>query len=216
MSSVRLAALAALSLAAVLGAGPAGAQVYRIVGPDGKVTFSDRPPADAKATPTQTVPVGGGISTASLPAEVRDAASRYPVTLYTTTDCAPCDAGRSYLQRRGIPYTETTVTTREDYDALQRLSGGGKLPLLTLGTQQVPGYAQAEWTQYFDAAGYPATSKLPPNYRNAEPRPLVAVRAAPAPTAAADPAPRAPQAPAANTAPRAPAPSADNPAGIRF
>ncbi len=42
-------ALPALSLAALLGAGaavPVAAQTYRIVGPDGKVTFSDRKPTD--------------------------------------------------------------------------------------------------------------------------------------------------------------------------
>ena len=42
-------ALPALSLAALLGAGavvPAAAQTYRIVGPDGKVTYSDRKPTD--------------------------------------------------------------------------------------------------------------------------------------------------------------------------
>ena len=42
-------ALPALSLAALLGAGavvPAAAQTYRIVGPDGKITYSDRKPTD--------------------------------------------------------------------------------------------------------------------------------------------------------------------------
>jgi hypothetical protein len=45
-------ALPLLSLAAVLGAGaavPIAAPTYRIVGPDGKVTFSDRKPTDPQA-----------------------------------------------------------------------------------------------------------------------------------------------------------------------
>ena len=51
MFSVRTAARAALIAGTFACAGLASAQVYRIVGPDGKVTFSDRPPVDAKATP---------------------------------------------------------------------------------------------------------------------------------------------------------------------
>ena len=96
MSSVRLAALAALACAA-LGAGVAHAQVYRIVGPDGRVTFSDRPPEDGRGTPAQTLAIpgaSGGTPVASLPMEVRDAANRYPVTLYTGNDCSPCTTAR--------------------------------------------------------------------------------------------------------------------------
>jgi glutaredoxin len=216
MSSVRTAARAAFLAGTFLCAGLASAQVYRIVGPDGKVTFSDRPPVDAKATPAQTVPLAGGTGTpvASLPLEVRQAAGRYPVSLYTSANCGPCDSARSYLRRRGVPYTEYTVSTRDDVAALQRLSGSASLPFMTLGAQHVPGFSEAEWSQYFDAAGYPKNSQLPAAFRQPEPQPLVAVqRAVPAPRAAAQ-AQQQPQ--SAEAAPPAPGPSSDNPAGIRF
>lgn len=219
MSSVRTAARAALVTGTLLCAGLASAQVYRIVGPDGKVTFSDRPPADAKAQPAQSLPLaggaGGGTPTASLPMEVRQAAGRYPVTLYTSANCGPCDSARAYLRQRGVPYAEYTVSTRDDVAALQRLSGSASLPFMTLGAQHVPGFSEAEWSQYFDAAGYPKTSQLPPSYRNAPAQPLVAVQqAAPAQRAAAQ-RPAAPQSADAAPAP-APGPTTDNPAGIRF
>ena len=211
MSSVRLAALAALACAA-LGAGAAHAQVYRIVGPDGRVTFSDRPPEDGRGTPAQTLSIpgaSGGTPVASLPMEVRDAANRYPVTLYTGNDCAPCTTARNFLAGRGIPFSERTVTTAEDIAALQRLSGANRLPFATIGGQHLVGFTQSEWSQYLDAAGYPKTSQLPPNYRNPAASPLVAVRIPPK----AEPAP----APARAEGP-APTPGASpsNPAGIRF
>jgi glutaredoxin len=215
MSAIRVAALAAIAAGAALSAGLAHAQVYRIVGPDGKVTFSDRPPPDAKATPAQTVPMGGsgGTPTASLPLELRNAVNRYPVTLYTAANCGPCDAGRNYLRQRGIPYTENTVSTRDDAAALKRLSGSDSLPLLTIGSQQVPGFAEGEWSQYFDAAGYPRTSQLPSGYRFGDPRPLVAVQQA-APATQQRPAAAQPQ--RADATPPAERPNPDNPAGIRF
>ena len=38
---------------------------------------------------------------------------RFPVTLYTSTNCAPCGAGRTLLASRGIPFSERTVATND-------------------------------------------------------------------------------------------------------
>ena len=215
MSAIRVAALAALAVGTALASGLADAQVFRIIGPDGKVTFSDRPPPDAKAVPAQTVTMGGGGGTpsASLPLELRNVVNRYPVTLYTTANCGPCESARSYLRQRGVPYTEYTVSKNEDYAALQRLSGSNSLPFLTIGSQHVPGFSEGEWSQYFEAAGYPRTSQLPSGYRFGEPQPLVAVQSAPPPSQR-PPAPTQPQ--RAQTAPNPDQPNPQNPAGIRF
>jgi glutaredoxin len=188
-------------------------QVYRIVGPDGKVTFSDQPPpAASKAKVTPAGASGGGISTASLPFELRKVVGQYPVTLYTGENCAPCGSARSMLNARGIPFAEKTISTNEDQQALQRLSGDSSLPFLTIGSQQLKGFSDAEWTQFLDAAGYPKTSVLPANYVQTAATPLVTVSPTAAP-AAATTATR-PNTPSAPSAPAAPAPS--NPAGIRF
>jgi glutaredoxin len=216
MSNVRVAALAAFVACASLGSVPANAQVYRIVGPDGKVTFSDRAPSD-KATPTQAAPVtsgsGSGSSTASLPAEVRQAAGRFPVTIYNGADCAPCLTARSFLLRRGVPFTEKAIVTEEDVQALQRISGGTSMPFATMGAQHIRGFNEVEWSQYLDAAGYPRSSQLPASYRNPDPTPLVAAQQ-PRPAAASPADARAPVPQAVAPAPSEPGPA--NPAGIRF
>lgn len=216
MSSVRLAALAALVSCASLWGIASQAQVYRIVGPDGKVTFTDRPPAEAAATPAPTVGLsgGGGGSTSTLPLEVRNAASRFPVTLYTASDCAPCVAARNHLVNRGIPFTERTVSTNEDIKALANLAGEARLPFATIGGQHVNGYSDQEYASYLDAAGYPRKSVLPPNWRNPAPTPLVALQPAPAPATRAAAAPQ--QEPPRVEPPPPSAPSPANPAGIRF
>jgi glutaredoxin len=203
-----------LAAVAVFGVGDANAQqIYRIVGPDGRVTFSDQPPLDTTkaATPAKAVPLpgAGGSANAALPFELREVASRYPVTLYSAPSCVPCGAGRGMLSSRGIPFAEKTVTTNEDIEALKRLSAGGAtLPLLTIGGQQLRGFSEAEWTQFLDAAGYPKTSLLPPNYSRSPPAPLVVVQD----QTAARPAPQAPD---ASQAPPPPPPE-ENPAGIKF
>ncbi|MFT4243391.1 MAG: glutaredoxin family protein [Acidovorax sp.] len=183
--------------------------IYRIVGPDGKVAFSDRPPAEGSAQPARAATAAAPSANSTLPYELRQVAGRFPVTLYTGNDCAPCAAARNLLTSRGVPFTERTVTSNEDIEALHRLSGSTSLPFGTIGGQQLAGFSDAEWTQYLDAAGYPKQSQLPRNYRAPAPTPLVAAKeAAPAPAPAAASAPARP-------AP-APARTPSNPAGITF
>ena len=182
--------------------------VYRTVGPDGKVTFSDKPPAEPKARITSAAGAsGGGIVSSSLPFELRQVAQKYPVTLYTGENCGPCQSARSMLITRGVPFSEKTVSTIEDSQALQRLSSDNSLPFATIGNQQLKGFSDAEWTQFLNAAGYPAASVLPSTYRQPAATPLVTVAASP-PTVTA-PARAAAQ-------PPQPAPAAANPSGIRF
>ena len=213
-SSRHLLALLLMTLAC------AGAQaqggVYRNVGPDGKVTFSDRPPADAQASAAARVgstnsPVASG---AALPYELKQIATRFPVTIYTGSDCAPCSSLRTMLSSRGVPFTERTVASNEDIAALERLSSSSSLPFGTIGGQQLTGYSDVEWAQYLDAAGYPKQSQLPSNYRPSPATPLVAAKPV-APTAAAAPAQTPPAVRAVPTAPTD-GPTQSNPAGIRF
>jgi glutaredoxin len=211
---VRAWTLTGLVLVLGLAALSASAQgVYRIVGPDGRVTFSDQPPATADARPassgTSAAGTSGGVQ---LPFQLRQVAGRYPVTLYTSSDCAPCNSGRNLLNARGIPYSEKLINTAEDGEALKRLSGDMTLPFLTIGAQQIKGYSDAEWTQFLDAAGYPKTSALPSTYRRPAPAPLVATRAPAAPAVAGDRAAARPAAPAEVPV----TPPVNNPAGIRF
>ncbi|MES2944081.1 MAG: glutaredoxin family protein [Pseudomonadota bacterium] len=195
-------------------------QVYRIVGPDGKVTFSDQPPPAASAAKV-TSGAGnsvGGAASGSLPFELRQVANKYPVTLYTGENCVPCLSARSLLTTRGVPFTEKTVLTFEDSQALQRLSGDTSLPFATIGGQQLKGFADTEWTQFLNAAGYPVSSVLPPSYRQPAATPLVAVTAAPSATQAttetSTTSSRA--APRPVTPAPAPVPANTNPAGIQF
>jgi glutaredoxin len=200
----------AIAICLLSGALAQAQTVYRIVGSDGKVTFSDKPPVTADQGKVATTGVGASAaaSGAALPFELRQVASKYPVTLYSAPDCGPCASGRGMLSSRGIPFSERTVTSADDIASLKRISGESSLPFLTIGGQRIKGYSDVEWTQYLDAAGYPKTSMLPSGYRQAPASPLVAIAEKTAP-AKAEPIPEAqPQAPSG--------PGPSNPAGIQF
>ncbi len=200
------AALRWAPLLALLAALPSHAQ-YKVVGPDGKITYTDRQPASTvgKVVPLTAKAGGGSVNPdAALPLELRQPASRYPVTLYTISGaCDPCNTARQLLRQRGIPYAEKQVLSTEDSDALERISGGRDVPALGIGSQTLRGFALEVWSSYLDAAGYPRESRLPPSYVYAAPAPII-TRAARAPETAAP------------AAPEAAAPAAASPTGIKF
>jgi len=184
--------------------------LYKVVGPDGRVTYTDRPPSDR---PAQTLRANGATaSTEGLPYELQRVVARYPVTLYTGAKCAPCDAARQLLKERGVPFVEKTISTSDDAKAYSKQEGTDQLPTARIGQKQLLGYNQVEWASYIDAAGYPAKSALPLNYRWPEPTPLAPPEPKSGASAPADTG-RAPVAPANNgdTPPPGAAPS-----GFRF
>ncbi len=189
---------------ALLASGTAVAQ-YKVVGPDGRVTYTDRPDPQVGSTVSAfsrsgvARPAQAASSPPPLPFELRQVAERFPVTLYATPDCAPCDRGRLLLKQRGVPYTERQVQSNEDQDALERIAGTRTVPVLSVGAQLSRGWLESEWISVLDLAGYPAQSRLPRDWQPQPAAPLVKRAEAPA---------RA----TAETTPSAPPPAAPRPA----
>lgn len=216
MRTTRLFRIGLASLAGLLVAAPACWAQYKVVDPDGRVTYTDRPPADTRLRVT---PLGQAAAAASpaavpganLPVELRQLQQRYPVTLYTSGDCPACDTGRQWLAQRGVPYRERLVTTEQDAQALGNLVGARTVPALTIGAQPVRGFSETDWAAYLDAAGYPRESKLPRGWQ--PPTPTALVEPPPRPAVVAAPAPREP---ANRPAPEPAPPPAPAPGGVRF
>lgn len=156
---------ARLLLTLMLAASAAGAALaqYKWTDASGRVVYGDNPPREAKNI--QRIDARGATgdadALAALPYETRRAAQQFPVTLYTTPDCAPCDAGRQLLRARGVPFGERTIVSKEDSEALARLGYGERLPILTVGRQAQKEFETSGWHAALDAGGYPRTGQLP-------------------------------------------------------
>ena len=173
-------------LVAALAAGAAAAQ-YKIIGADGKVTYTDREPNAAEGKVSALgARAAAQAAEPTLPFELRTPVAKYPVTLYTASGaCEPCNSARLLLKSRGIPFSERQVVTNEDSDALENLSGGREAPTLTIGSQTLRGLAGDVWNSYLDAAGYPRQSALPQSYQYPPATPIVERREAASPRGAA-------------------------------
>lgn len=152
--------------------------IFKVVDKFGRVTFTDKVPNERGLMVVQgtgrneLTQIAPGF--ANLPNSLTRIVDRFPVTLYTGNNCNPCGQARAALAARGIPFIERTVTTQEDVEALQRVSGDATLPLVTIGGQQIKGFSDIEYAQTLDAAEYPRTSQLPASFRNPPAAPLVA------------------------------------------
>jgi hypothetical protein len=199
---MKTAALLSCTVAGVLAfAAPSAHALFKVVGPDGKVTYTDRPPSSTEGRVEAVNRDGGRVSETALPYALRQVASRFPVTLYTASDCGDsCSLARAFLARRGIPYDERTATTAEERRAWPRIVGGVEVPTLTVGAEALRGFSPSGWDETLTIAGYPRDSTLPSGYQ-----PTTAPLIAPKPAAPPKPAPAT-----------APADNGSNPSGIRF
>jgi glutaredoxin len=196
-SSVPFLRLAAAFL--VLGGASLGALAqYKVVGPDGSVTYTDKPPPASMAraangsggmqSPDASGGNGGG---GALPYATRQATSRYPVTLYAAKACGACDSARQWLRGHAVPFNEYSLDNNADMVQLRQRFGDLTLPVVTIGSQTLKGFSTADLQSYTDAAGYPKGASLG-NYRWPAAVPLAPVAVAAPATSASTPAPSVP------------------------
>ena len=143
-------ALALLILAvAALASAPAGAQVFKWTGPDGRTHYGDRPPGDAKKEELRI-----GVQSFGGPAQVDTWAQvlkRPPavdtskprgsaVTMFSTSWCPHCKRAKAYFAQKGVSYREVDI---EASDAGRREFagyGGSGVPLIIVGEQRMRGF----------------------------------------------------------------------------
>jgi glutaredoxin len=165
--------LCCLTAAFAAGAAMPVAAQYKWIDASWRVGYGDSAPRDARNVQrVDVVPAdSSNAAVAGFPFELARAAQRHPVTLYTTRDCGPCAAARTTLQARGVPYSEMTVNSAEDFEAFRKLGGTRQFPVLRVGSDMLAGLDAERWNDQIDAAGYPR-NQLPAGWKAPGPRAL--------------------------------------------
>lgn len=137
-------------------------ELYRWLGSDGKVHYGDLPPNEPTQVEAIELPPAPPPSL-ELPYETRRAQQNFPVTLYVAENCAEyCESARKLLNKRGIPFTEKMLVTKEEIDAFKALSGADSIPVLAVGKNFLKGFSAEQWQTELDVAGYPQTAPYRP------------------------------------------------------
>jgi len=150
---------AALLVLISLIATSAGAELYKWVDKNGKITYSDSPPpADAKRVEKKRfidrVAEGDGLSFAT-----QNAMKKHPVFLFAN-DCGElCDKGKALLAKRGVPHAlKNPEKNIVDGNELKKLVGALEVPTLQVGKYAIKGFNESAWHGALDAAGYPESA----------------------------------------------------------
>ena len=148
-----------LLLALLMCAPVQAAKLYKWVDERGNITYLDHPPPEGQGrVEEKTVRLkpgsdGGDPSSAA-------AAAKFPVTLYMTPKCSPCDAARAHLKRRKIPFAEIDVSEKnpQAQEEMRQKVQEVAVPTITVGSKIMRGYIDSLLDGELDQAGYP---KLP-------------------------------------------------------
>ncbi|MES2281204.1 MAG: glutaredoxin family protein [Pseudomonadota bacterium] len=126
--------------------------LYKSVGPDGKVVYSDKLPTEGRVEKMKlqnlpSTPLPQPVAAAY--AELLRKAKANPVALapvagnvlYSATWCGYCRQARAHLASRGVAYTELDIDTPAGMASFAQVGGGKGVPLLMAGGQKVQGYS---------------------------------------------------------------------------
>lgn len=139
----------------------AAATLYKSVGSDGRVTYSDRPPTQGKVEKTLTFK---NLPASPLPESViryrkdllesaqrrgaRPPAANH-IQLFSAAWCGYCSQAKAYLAARNIAYQEHDIDTPEGQRAFGQAGNHSGIPLLLVQGQQVQGFSKPAYDALF-------------------------------------------------------------------
>ena len=148
----------AATAALLLTVAPAfGQALYKSVTPDGRVVYSDHPPAANKlvktitpdAAPATALPPSAAEQLRRLQ-ELRPASAQIGgTTLYSAAWCGYCTRAKAWLGAKGIAYREVDIDTPDGMASFAQAGGGKGVPLLLARGQRVQGFSPASYEKVF-------------------------------------------------------------------
>lgn len=148
------------ALSALLLTATAAAQttttLYKSIGPDGKVIYSDQPDPRAQTSKRLTFE---NLPASPLSAETQayleqlqksaeqraSAASQDDVVLFSAVWCGYCKHAKNYLASKRVVYREFDIDTKQGLAAYAQAGGRSGVPLLVVNGQRVSGFSSAAY-----------------------------------------------------------------------
>lgn len=150
-----------LACCCVLAPGASAQKLYKSVGADGKVVYSDRPPTDGRVEKTmkfENLPASAlPASAASYVEQLRrmrsGTSANLPtagVVLFSAGWCGYCTKAKAYLAAKAIAYREFDIDTSDGMNNFAQAGGaGGGVPYILAGGQSVRGFSAAAYDAFF-------------------------------------------------------------------
>jgi len=149
-----------LACALLASAGLRAQTVYKSIGPDGKVVYSDQPPTTGKLQKTMKFELASSALPASAASFMEQFRKTHPagvpvasakgVTLYSAVWCGYCKQAKAWLGSHGVAYTNVDIDAPGGTAALAQASGGGGgVPVLVVDGRTLNGYSAGAYDAAF-------------------------------------------------------------------
>lgn len=141
--------------------------LYKVVGPDGRITYTDRPPADGKSTTTLRIvdapssPLPPSVlkyqaelqkSMQNRLAQMKKMDSSDTPVFFSASWCGYCKQAKAYLQSRGISHQEIDIDTPDGGRAFFEAGGRQGVPLIIAGGKRQQGFSAGSYDSFFGAS----------------------------------------------------------------
>ncbi len=147
-----------IAVAALAGSTAQAEKLYKWIGKDGKISYQDKPPPADSGVVQEKNLYGSARGTSDPGAS--EATQKFPVILYSTTKCSPCDQARAYLKKRKVPFAEKNVSNNQPLqkEMIEKI-GELSVPTIMIGSKVMKGYIESLLEGELDQAGYPKEGK---------------------------------------------------------
>lgn len=138
--------------------------VYKSVGANGQIIYSDQPPANGKVDKTlnfsdlPATPIPGSVvsSRSKLDKNAKSNSSAYrkvpdsaQPTLFMAQWCGYCKQAKSFLSAKHIRYQEYDIDTDEGVRMMNATGGGKGVPVLLWKGQKISGFSRDAYDAVF-------------------------------------------------------------------
>ncbi|HYE35101.1 glutaredoxin domain-containing protein [Methylocaldum sp.] len=140
-------------LSLIVALGPAAkADVYKVTGPDGKVTYTDSNAEGGANTKVEVVKIDSYTGSAEV-SSVEDSPALRKVTIFTTEWCGVCRKAKAYMASHGVAYDELDIeksrSAKTKFDQL----GGRAVPVILVGKEKMIGFSPSKFEAMLGDAG---------------------------------------------------------------
>jgi glutaredoxin len=125
---------------------PASAGVYKWTDAQGRIHYSDAPPAAAQTTQLRLQSFTGPVQVGQATGADRG------VTIYTTEWCGVCKRAKEFFRQNKVPFREWDVE-KTDYGAAKfKQLGGRGVPVITVGSEKMTGFDASRFMEAWKGA----------------------------------------------------------------
>lgn len=125
----------------------ARAEIYKVVGADGKVSYTDKEPQSEKAEKLKIQTYTGSPSVSSLAGAVRR------VTLFSAQWCGSCRNAKAYMTSHNIAFEEWDIDKSDYARAKMNEFGTKAIPVILVGNQKMVGFSPESFEAMRKKAG---------------------------------------------------------------